>query len=1320
MLTELEKFINPPTNILEDSIQYFFLKQGDLSVSQYQADAERLIEKVIPEFKNDKKITHQEVKELLLRNLLLVGLRNRDVFKDCQKLAKEECTSSKILEIAYQAEYRESANKRLAKTVTTANIKSALEEVSAEVHINKIAKRPENKPMRKKTCRWCGGPQWCKKNECPAKDVICPQCKIKGHIGDVCRGAKKKYQAPKSTHRKPDRKPKRVHHVDHTDDSSDEDQESPLFTFNHLTHDVHSLSQAEVQIKPLWFSTDLLTKETHKVDVEIDSGAGCNVMPEYLYRSIFGKTAPKPSQARIRAYGGVKVPVLGKCSVYIHTADGKCTEAEFEISSPKGHPILGRETSRAIGYVEFPEVEEPPLEDKPIEHMVKSLKIEVKIPKLQGGTPGGITIDGVTHPLPLTKGYIDTEFKDVFDGLGDLPGGEYNLKLKEGATPVQHAPRQVPEKKKMAYKAELDRLVREQVIVKQDGHTEWVNSIVPAVKADGSIRLCLDPKDLNSNLERNPYYMKTIDELQGELKGSKIYTVIDAKQGYWHVKLDHESSLLTTFNTPWGKYRFIRLPFGLKVSGDVFQQRLDAVLAQLEKVTGIADDTLIHGSSERQHDIALLMLLQAARLNGIKFNSKKMQFRKTKVKFYGQTITPEGMQLDDSHVEAIQKMEAPKDKATLQSFLGLVNYMKRYTKELTKLCHPLRDLVKSKTIFSWETQHQKAFESVKAELMSTPTLAFYDETKQHTIQTDASLKGLGAVLLQEGKPVIYASRSLLPAEERYSNIERELLGMVFGLERLHNLIFGGPIEIQTDHQPLVNIVNKQVCDVSPRLQRLLLRVHKYDIKVKYIKGAENQVADALSRVTPLPPKPEDVRPDDLIPLNTLTTGIPASQSCLDRVRESTGKDPSLQQVAQYAHHGWPLNRSECDPRAIEYWSSRDDISLEDGLLFRGIQMIIPEKERSHFLSMLHEAHMGEEKSLLLARTSIYWPNYTEDIKQKVQGCDHCQSTRPSQPKETLLPHEIPSGPWVRLGIDYFDWNGSKYLLIADYYSRFPILRSVTNMTATNLVTTLKTVFSEYGIPHELVSDQGTQFTSEQYREFAKAYNIKVIHSSPRYPQSNGFIEAMVKVVKQTLERCKLSGTDPHLALLMYRATPLKSGVASPAELLNQRRYQTILPMKQRLSEQQQSSKFNMEVRKQKMADQYNQKTANYRELNLQEPVRAQLNPDVARWTKATIVKTPTKSNPRSYEVQLPSGQRFIRNRRYLRPHQGEITEVQMSTNPPEVPSEGPMSHTKPQCVTAPESPTQMCRERTLAPKPSTPDTRPRRSVIPPKRLIETM
>lgn len=1240
IITCLESSVTPSSNFLEDSVNYFYMKQGDSSVRQFQRELEHLIERMIPNYDPTTTLTHKEMKALLLRNALLVGLRDKTVLKDCHKLRREECTAKKILDMAYQAEIRDTANKRIARNFTATST-SALQDIARDTDTTSSLHRMSSKPApprqnQKQVCRWCGGPQFCRRTECPAYGKKCSNCHKMGHFDTVCRQKQPKIQ--NSTQPK-------VHNIELNAENIQEESQS-VYDFNQLSD---AQKPTNEHIKPLWISTPDSTS-IHQVSVEIDTGAACNVMPKYMYIAIFGDKKPQRSQAKIRAYGNTPVHIIGKCDVLIHTADGKKTPAKFEITLHNGHPIIGRDTCTDIGYITFPTVQPPPMEEEPVEHEVKSLKQQIKIPQVTRLTPTTVNVNGKTHTLPVSKAYIMTEFKDVFDGLGELPGGEHHLRLKPNTIAVQHAPRQVPEKKKMAYKEELERLQREGVIVKEDGYTDWVNSIVPALKPDGSIRLCLDPKDLNECLERNSYYTKTVNELSSELSGSKYFTVMDAKQGYWHVPLDLESSKLTTFNTPWGKYRFTRLPFGLKVSGDIFQERLDAVLNQLPGVTNIVDDCMVKAPTCEDHDVSLLTLLHTARLNGIKFNSKKIQFRQDKVHFFGHIITPMGISISKEAAAAVMKMKPPTDKQTLQSFLGMVNYMKKFSKDLTKLTHPLRELVKQNTVFRWEQEQQEAFEAIKSEITRAPTLSFFDRNKKHVIQTDASIKGLGAVLLQDGQPVMYVSRSLLPAEENYSNIERELLSVIFGLERLHNYIFGEEIELHTDHQPLVSILKKQVCDTSPRLQRLLLRAHKYDVRVKYIKGSNNQVADALSRVSPLPPLNTDVLPDKLIPLHTLTNDIPANSTCFDTVRSSTAADASLQQLAQYVHHGWPQQRSICDPKVQQYWNDRAEISLEDGILFRGTQMIIPEELRARFIEKLHEAHMGEEKSLLLARTTIYWPHYTEDIRQRVRDCCTCQSTRPSQQKEDLLPHEVPAGPWIKLGVDYFEWNQRKYLLVCDYYSRFPILKSMATETATALVTTLKTIFSEYGFPEEIMSDQGPQFCSDQYLSMAKNYDIKITHSSPRYPRSNGFIESMVKVVKQILERCKRTGSDPHVALLMYRATPLKSGMASPAELLSQRRLKTTLPTKNMLSDPLKAARKKMADEKDRITELHNQRAKEYRDLELHEPVYMKTEPE-GEWKRATIIETPTDT-PRSYGVQLPSGQTFTRNRSHIRPDRG--------------------------------------------------------------------
>ena len=257
---------------------------------------------------------------------------------------------------------------------------------------------------------------------------------------------------------------------------------------------------------------------------------------------------------------------------------------------------------------------------------------------------------------------------------------------------------------------------------------------------------------------------------------SKYFTVKDSTLGFWHVPLDLRSSLLTTFNTPWDKYRWLRMPFSLKVSGDVFQERLDKVLRLVPGVLGITDDIVIHDATENTHD-GTFLLCKTARLNNLSLNSKKMQFKSTDCKFFEHRLTPDGIKVDPKKIENITQMNPPQNVANLQSFNGMVNYLKKSSPVLSELSEPLRRLCKSGVKWAWESEQQNAFEAIKQVITMFPVLTYFNKTKKHTIQSDASKKGLGAVLLQESKPVMYVSKILTVTEQRYSNIERELLAI---------------------------------------------------------------------------------------------------------------------------------------------------------------------------------------------------------------------------------------------------------------------------------------------------------------------------------------------------------------------------------------------------------------------------------------------------------------------------------------------------------------------------------------------------------------
>ena len=275
----------------------------------------------------------------------------------------------------------------------------------------------------------------------------------------------------------------------------------------------------------------------------------------------------------------------------------------------------------------------------------------------------------------------------------------------------------------------------------------------------------------------------------------------------------------------------------------------------------------------------------------------------------------------------------------------MVNYWKRFSPVLTELSEPLRRLQKCDTVWAWGSEQQAAFKKIKTALTTLPVLINFDKDKEHIIQTDASKTGLGVALLQEVHPVVYASRALTDTERRYSNIERELLGVVFGLERLHQYTFGSSITVETDHQSLTIIWKKTIATSSPRLQRLLLRLAQYDVHIEYLRGKENVIADALSQVAPLKPELQDYVTSltnvEKIPVHHITRIAPASAERLQEICETTSKDHTLNLLAKIVHESWPKTIRDCPHSIQSYWYFRDEITCKDGILYKGVRLIMP-------------------------------------------------------------------------------------------------------------------------------------------------------------------------------------------------------------------------------------------------------------------------------------------------------------------------------------------------------------------------------------------
>lgn len=443
-------------------------------------------------------------------------------------------------------------------------------------------------------------------------------------------------------------------------------------------------------------------------------------------------------------------------------------------------------------------------------------------------------------------------YKDVFEGLGDLPG-EYHIVTDDSVPPVVHPPRRVPVALRNQIKEKLDEMVASGILAPITEPTEWASSMLVIVKPN-KLRICLDPRDLNKAIRREHYQMATVEEVSTRLSQAKKFTVVDAKDGFWQKRLDTDSSYKTTFNTPFGHYRWKRMPFGIYSAPEVWQRTMHEFVEDLEGVEVIADDFLIagFGSTDRKVNQSLerneRAFLEKCRLWNLKLNHAKVKRHQTSVKFMGHLFTSQGLMPDPEKIQAILQMPEPDDLTALKRFLGMVTYLAKFMPHLSQMTEPLRRLEDKNVEFQWLEQHSIAMNTIKKFLTEAPVLRYYDVSKPVTVQCDASQSGLGAVLLQEGQPVCYASRALTDTESQYAQIEKEMLAITWACDNFDQYLYGrDTVTVETDHEPLKSVFKKEIHKSPKRRQRMRLALQKYSLEVQKKKGPLMYIADALSR-----------------------------------------------------------------------------------------------------------------------------------------------------------------------------------------------------------------------------------------------------------------------------------------------------------------------------------------------------------------------------------------------------------------------------------------------------------------------------------------
>ena len=382
--------------------------------------------------------------------------------------------------------------------------------------------------------------------------------------------------------------------------------------------------------------------------------------------------------------------------------------------------------------------------------------------------------------------------------------------------------------------------------------------------------------------------------------------------------------MLTTFNSPFGRYHFLRLPFGLVCSQDIFQKKMDQILKECQGCIGITDDITVHGQTEAEHDAHLRDLMRVARKYDLVFNLQKTHVKAQAINFFGCLYDANGVHPDPGKVDAVHALPAPTNVTELQEFLGLVTYLSPFIPGLSTMTAPLQELLKKDTDFSWNHTYNIAFEQVKEAVISDTTLRFFDPSLPVTIQVDASQVGLGAALLQNGKPVAFASKALTETERRYANIEREMLAAVFGAERFHTYIYGQSFTIESDHKPLKSISKKNLADTPAWLQCMMLHLQGYDFTIRYCPGKEMVIPDTLSRFSS--------RPDPDLPLDIAIHHARITPDCKKAFQQAFVNDPEMRALADLIITGWPEDIKEVPHPLCPYWQHQETLTIKDGLV----------------------------------------------------------------------------------------------------------------------------------------------------------------------------------------------------------------------------------------------------------------------------------------------------------------------------------------------------------------------------------------------------
>lgn len=686
----------------------------------------------------------------------------------------------------------------------------------------------------------------------------------------------------------------------------------------------------------------------------------------------------------------------------------------------------------------------------------------------------------------------------------------------------------------------MDRLLAMGVIKPVD-FTEWAAPILVLRKPNRKTRMCVDySTGLNDALQPNQHPLPLPEDIFATLNGGQIFSQLDLSDAYLQIELDDDSKKLCCISTHRGNYVFQRLPFGVKSAPGIFQSIMDNLLAGMPFAMAYLDDIVIVSRSIEEHAQHLKGVFSRIKDYGFRLRLEKCNFFMTSIKYLGVIIDSKGRRPDLAKIQAIAKMPPPSDVPTLRSFLGLINYYQVFVNNMRFIRQPFDELLQRDKRWSWSPKCQDAFIKLKDILQSDLLLTHYDPKLDIIVAADASEYGIGAVLqhrFPDGsmKAVIHVSRALTPAERNYGQIEKEGLALIFAVKKFHKMLYGRHFMLLTDHKPLLSIfANKKgiPAHTANRLQRWAVILSAYDFSLEYRNTTSFGQADALSRL--IASQKSSVEDEKVIANLNLDVNVNAIVRQLpltyEDIRETTKDDALLRQVMKFVRNGWPkilqLHQYADWPIIQHFYRRRAQLSIIQECLLFEERIVIPQQLQLRILRLLHHGHPGIQRMKSLARMHAYWPLMDQQLENFVKQCGRCAAAAKQPVKTTLQSWPISTKPWERVHIDYAGpHTGNYFLVIVDAYSKFPEIFVTKSITAETTISILRGLFAHYGLPEVIVSDNGTQFTSQSFAMFCASNGVQHIFTPPYHPQSNGFVDTLKRALLKGRETCRKCSTS---------------------------------------------------------------------------------------------------------------------------------------------------------------------------------------------------